>query len=80
MFFNKFQKSKDKISPWPLCLGGKHERHPRIFLPLAMLSPHPQPYSVTGGLLLCQHYLWERGTEPAYKGTAVKFSDYSLFL
>jgi hypothetical protein len=33
----KFPKNKNKICPWPLCLGDKHERHPKIFLPLTII-------------------------------------------
>ncbi len=43
LFFKKFQKSKNKICPWPLWIGGKHKRHSRSFLSLAILSPPASP-------------------------------------
>ncbi len=49
----KFQKSNDKICPWPLCTGSKHERHSRVFLSLAIpSSPSPPTLYCEGGLML----------------------------
>jgi hypothetical protein len=65
IFFKKFQNSKDKICTLPLCIGGKHERHSRILLPLAVISTPLsfRPHNVREGLLPYQHIVmgeWEQ--------------------
>ena len=50
LFQEKFLKNKAKTFPWPLCIGGKHERQTRTFLPLAILwTPPPTSFCVEGG-------------------------------
>jgi hypothetical protein len=46
------------MCPWPLYTGDKHEKHPRIFVPLAILSLSSQASLCEGGgLLQCQQFV-----------------------